>query len=329
MPATNVPWFAPLTRLKPWYPGQMGVPGTDSERGLRLDTGGVIFWVDPNHPDTGDLKDGTDPESPLRTVAAALLKCEPYRGDVIAVMSNNSWHYGTTTLGNALPISENVIINVPGVRIVGVSQSSSTGVVWIPATDGGTCITVTAIDVSIEGFLFTEGIRNGCNGIAAIWNGITAWGDNLTVRNCVFDNTVDIAISLDYVWYANIHDNVFWECADTGIQVVAPGSGAAYLLVSNNNFHDCVNHAMDLNNTDDSHIFHNSIYNTSAQAAAVATDRGITTANGAHNQVYDNWFSCLLPVPANGDWNDFNTASATDAWVGNHCMNGLAVTNPT
>ena len=44
---------------------------------------------------------------------------------------------------------------------------------------------------------------------------------------------------------------------------------------------------------------------------------------------HDNFFSCLLPVPANGDWNDLNTAAATDAWMGNYCMNGLAVTNPT
>jgi len=29
MPGANVQWGAVLTRLNPWYPGQMGVPGTD------------------------------------------------------------------------------------------------------------------------------------------------------------------------------------------------------------------------------------------------------------------------------------------------------------
>jgi hypothetical protein len=141
---------------------------------------------------------------------------------------------------------------------------------------------------------------------------------------------VDVAISLDFVWYANIHHNVFMQCDDAGIQLVNPGHGAcSFLNVSDNQFHDCANHAMDLPNLDDSFIYNNSIYNTTAQAAGLATDMGITTAGGAGNQVFDNYFSCLLPVPANGDWDDLNTGAATDSWVGNHTMNGLAITTPT
>jgi hypothetical protein len=245
-------------------------------------------------------------------------------------MANNAWGFGTTADGYILPVSENAIVNVPGVRLVGISQSSSTGVVWIPATDGGTCITVNALDVSIEGFLFSEGVRAGCNAIAVVWNGVTAWGDNVTIRNNMFDGTVDVAISLDFVWYANIHHNEFWQCDDTGIQLIDPGNGApAYLVISDNIFHDCVAHAMDLPHLADSHISGNSIYNTNAQAAGAATDEGITTAGGLRNQVFNNYFSCVLPVAAPGDYNDLNTAAATDAWIGNHCMNGLAITNPT
>jgi hypothetical protein len=55
---------------------------------------------------------------------------------------------------------------------------------------------------------------------------------------------------------------------------------------------------------------------------------GITTATGEENQVFNNYFSCQLPVGA-GDYNDLNTAAATDAWIGNHCMNGDATGNPT
>jgi len=329
MPATNVPWPVPLQRLTPWYPGVFGVPGTDSERGLRMHSSGVVYWVDPNYPGVLDQRDGTDPDSPLATVAAALLKCQPYRGDTIAVMANNAWQYGTPTDGYALPVAENVIVNVPGVRIVGVSQSSSTGVIWTPATDGGTCITVNALDVTIEGFLFTEGAHTGCNAIAAIWNGLTAWGDNLTVRNCVFDDTIDVAISIDFVWYAHIHDNEFWECDDRGVYVVTPGSGAAFLAIHNNIFHDIATRALDLNNTDNSHVWANSIYNGNAQGGLAATDAGIVTTGGGQNQVYDNYFSCVLPAAAPGDWDDLNSGAATDAWAGNHCMNGLAITTPT
>jgi len=299
-----------------------------------MHTDGVVLYVNPNHPDRNDSSDGTDPDHPLATVAAALTKCAVMRGDIIAVMANNSWQYANSADGYTNPVSEEVTITVPGVRLIGISQSSSTGVVWTPAQNGGTCITVNAADVSIEGFLFTEGALTGCNGIAAVWDGATAFGDNITVRNCMFDGTVDTAISLDYVWYGNIHHNMFWECDSYGIYVVQPGSGVAYLAISDNIFHDIGTCAMSLLECDYSHIWGNSIFNSNAQGAALATDEGITTTDGGanigtENQVYDNYFSCLLPVPANGDWDDLNTASPTDAWIGNHCMNGLAVTNPT
>ena len=330
MPASNVNWAAnPLTRLLPFYPGQWGVRGSDSKLGLRTHTDGVVYYVNPNHPDCNDSADGTNPDQPLVTVAAALTRCLPFRGDVIAVMANNAWQYGTALDGYRLPIEENVIIDVPGVRLVGISPASSTGVVWQPATNAGTCITVHALDVTIEGFLFTEGSKAGANAIAGVWDGMTAWGDNLTIRNCMFDDTIDTAISLDYVWYGNIHHNVFWECDAYGIYVVQPGSGVANLIISDNVFHDVVTSAMSLVECSKSHIYGNSIYNSTALSANVATNMGINTTSGAENQVYDNYFSCVLPAAANGDWNDLNTSVATDAWINNHCVNGPNVTRPT
>jgi hypothetical protein len=329
MPASNVPWGQPLTRLPPFFPGQWGVRGSDNKLGLRQHTDGAVFYVNPNHPDCDDNNDGTNPDHPLATVANALTKVTAFRGDIIAVMANNAWQYGEPLDGYVLPIAEEVTVTVPGVRIVGISQSSSTGVVWTPAHNAGTCITVNAIDVSIEGFLFTQAGFAGCNAIVAVWDGVTAHGDNLTVRNCVFDDTVDIAISLEFVWYANIHHNVFWECDAYGIYSLQPGSGNQYLIISDNVFNNCGTSAMSLIECSNCHVFSNSIYNATAQAAGVATNMGITTATGAENMIFDNYFSCLLPVPANGDWDDLNTAAATDAWVGNHCMNGIAVTNPT
>src|SRR4030042_4317809 len=154
MPSSNVLWPVPLQRLTPWYPGQFGVPGTDSDRGLREDSNGKIVWVDPNHVDANDLRDGTNPDSPMRTVAAALTKCRPYAGDVVAVMFNACWTYSNLTLGRALPVIESVIVTTPGVRSVGVAPSSSLGVPWIPAGDNLTCITVRAMDVLVEGVCF-------------------------------------------------------------------------------------------------------------------------------------------------------------------------------
>ncbi|MCJ7555938.1 MAG: hypothetical protein MUP90_03365, partial [Gammaproteobacteria bacterium] len=85
MPSSNVRWPLPLNRLNPWYPGQMGVEGGWTETGLRQHCTGAIFYVDPNYPGVNDQRDGTDPTDPLATVAAALTKCQAYRGDTIAV----------------------------------------------------------------------------------------------------------------------------------------------------------------------------------------------------------------------------------------------------
>lgn len=329
MPSSRVRWPLPLNRLNPWYPGQMGVEGGWTETGLRQHCTGAIFYVDPNFPGASDQRDGTDPTDPLLTVAAALTKCQAYRGDTIAVMANNDWYYGNSADGYTTVIAEEVTVSVPGVRIVGVSPSGALGPMWTPASDGGTCITVAALDVLVEGFVFTEGnTYTGCNAIYCEWDGATLFGENLTVRNCVFDDTVDVAIQLEYSWFCDIHHNSFIQCDAHGIYVDPAGSGIAYTRIEDNIFHDC-DVAMALRQADDCQIARNLIYNRNAQGAAAAANEGIDTTGGARNMVVDNYFSCLLPVPANGDYDNLNTAAATDAWVGNHCMNGLAVTNPT
>lgn len=328
MPASSVPWSLPLTRFPTLLPGQFGVPGTSSETGLRQHSSGAIFYVDPNHVDNNNLRDGTDPTAPLTSVATAITKCQPYRGDVIAVMANNANPYADASQGFTVAIAEEVTVDVPGVRIVGVLPSGSGGVVWTPVSDGGTCITVTANDVLIEGFYFTEGAYNGCDAISAIYDGLTSFADYLTVRNCLFDDSVDVAIQLEYTWYCQIYNNWFQQCAAHGIYVDPAGSGVRYVSINDNWFQDCAV-AMALQGADHCQIHGNRIFNGNAQGAAVATNEGIDTTNGGDNIVSDNWFSCLLPVPANGDYDDLNTAAATDAWINNHLMNGDAVTNPT
>lgn len=329
MPASNVQWPLPLTRLNPWFPGQFGVPGTANETGLRQHSTGAIFYVDPNHVDNNDWRDGTDPTAPLTTVAAALTRCQPYAGDVIAVMANNANPYHNGALGNLVPILENVVVTVPGVRIVGVCPSGSAGVVWSPANPaGGTpCITVLANDVLIEGFYFTPGLFGG-SGIVALFNGTNAFADYLTVRNCTFDVDLQPDIVLEYTWYCQIYNNWFINCDGYAIYVDPLGSGIRYCDIYDNWFQNCV-FAISVPGAEQCNIYSNRIYNGQAQAGAAATDRGIDTTAGSRNIVSDNYLSCVLPVAAPGDYNDFNTASATDAWIGNHCMNGLAITNPT
>jgi len=322
----------PLTRLPSLFPGQVGVPGTDEDTGLRLHPTGRVFYVDPNYPGASDARDGTNPTAPMLTVAAALGQCRDWLGDTVMVSTNSMWLYseggqGLATATYTTPIREEVTCAVNGVRIVGAGRGP-TGVMWNPTSNAGTCITVTGTDVTIEGFSFDDGPYANCNGIHAEWNGTTLLADNLTVRYCYFTDANAIAIQLEYAWNCSIHDNIFMECPYGIYDDPAVVNGVAYSKINDNWFQNCMTGALALRNANDNEIFRNRVFNRDAIAAAACTDEGFDFTNGARNKVSENHFSCLLPVGV-GDINDLCTGSGTDSWTGNYCTNGLIVVEPT
>ena len=325
MPGANVNWGAVLTRLNPWYPGQMGVPGTDTDTGLRLNSTGKVFYVDPNFPGAVDGRDGTNPTAPLLTVADALTKVKPQRGDVIVVGSNDYWQYAPGGEGVSTdyitPISEEVTIpyTASGVRIIGLSNGTM-GTMWQPISNGGTCITVNAIDVIIEGFMFTDGDYAGCDAISSEWNGTTLFGENLTVRHCTFDDTVDTAIALEWSWYCDIHNNVFWQCDDYGIYVDVGGSAIAYATIHDNIFHECDVAMSLLGGCVDNHIYGNAIFGDGG-----GTNNFIDLTGGGGNLVSRNTMSCTLGAEYNTTCSDATSGS----WIHNLLENGPTVANPT
>jgi len=228
--------------------------------------------------------------------------------------------YGTT-------IQESVTLDKHGVRLVGVSPSIF-GVPWGPGAADEFCLTITGSDCLVEGFGFTGAVNAG-DGIYAEWDGTDMWADNLVVRHCLFDDEIDTAMQLEFVWYSEIWDCYFQECDEYGIFVDTGGSGIAYAYIHNNWFHDCADGAIFTEDASDCKIEWNNIYNATAVAAGASVDLGITTAGGATNQVAHNTLSCLLPVPANGDYDDFCTPAAGDAWIQNFCLDGPSTTIPT
>lgn len=64
----------PLTRQTPWYPGQLGIRGSDNSLGLRIEPQCHVWYVDGSHPLANDESDGTDPDKPLATIQAAITK---------------------------------------------------------------------------------------------------------------------------------------------------------------------------------------------------------------------------------------------------------------
>jgi len=75
----------PLTRQQPWFPGQMGVPGSDVTLGLRTIPQCNVLYVDHDHPDASDAHDGTDPDHPKLTIQAAVDSPWLQPGDLIVV----------------------------------------------------------------------------------------------------------------------------------------------------------------------------------------------------------------------------------------------------
>jgi hypothetical protein len=275
--------------LTPFYPGQPGVPGTDHTRGLRLDSNGKIIWVDPNHVDPNDQRDGTNPDSPMRTVAAALTKCRAYMGDVIVVAPNSYWTYSDTSAGRATPVAEEVTVTVPGVRIVGLFPSGQLGVPWVPVTDNGVCITVHAMDVLVEGFCFWD--NQGLTAPVAIraeWDTPINYGENLTVRHCWFGDGMSYGVQLDYSWNAHIHDNIFQEVAVAAIQSMDVEGDPDYAVIHDNLFMNSGD-AIDLEDVSECMIYRNAIFGDDG-----GTNNFIDLTGGSNNMVFDNWLGCTL-----------------------------------
>lgn len=339
MPATNVQWPVPLIRFPTLWPGQMGVPGTDHNRGERAHCTGEIFYVDPNFVGVSDQRDGTAPTSPLETVEEAITKCESYRGDVIAVMHNGFWTYGDPAEDNYLPIQESVDIDVPGVRLVGVAPSASLGVPWVGTANNDVLITVSAIDVSIEGFNFWEPTYTGITGISVAWDG-PPWGENATIKHCYFYD-LDYGIQLDFTWNCYIEDCRFDDIDTAAIHNPSVYGEPDYLVVRNNVF---VNNAADINLPDvtdclieDNRFLDvtlaitmvgatsNTLHNNTIQGNPAGVNNMINLGGAAaNNLVSQNMLSCTI-----AQYDTTCSDAGSGSWVNNRCTNGPTVAPPT
>lgn len=317
MPASNVPWAPLLTRFKTLMPGQPGVPGTDNTTGLRLDTNGVIFYVDPNAPGVYDSRDGTDPEGPLATVTKALTLCRAYRNDTIIVAPSSYWTHANTAAGRPLPVREEVIVSTPGVRIVGLMPSASLGVPWLVTQNGGVAITVNAMSVLIEGFNFWEDTYTTPIAIDAYWDGTDAWGDNVVIRNNFFGDGLDHGIRLDFSYNTHIHNNTFQDIATTAILSLDVEGDPDYCFIYNNRF----------NNNAEAIVLEDSsacmIYDNLISGDGTGTNNFIDLTGGSNNLVANNYLGCTI-----AQYDVVCSDATSGAWVGNHATNGLITAPP-
>jgi len=283
--------------------------------------GGYNIFVDQNHANASDSNTGFNSNYPLSTITQAVTNARAMSGDTIFVLQNDGWIYGSGLGDN---IVENVTIPAtkPGLQLIGICPGAM-GVNWSPTGTASFALTIYAIDTRVSGFNFW----GDGDGIYAEWSD-PLFGENCVIENNTFCEGINTAIQLEYVWYAKIRNNHFNEVDEYGILTSISGSGMAYAEIKDNWFHECGNaitsgSAMMIDQLEESLIDGNRIFRNDALTSGSAVNAGINTENGENNMISDNYFSCLLC-----NWDTMNTGNSDDAWINNHCQDGMTTSTP-
>jgi hypothetical protein len=287
--------------------------------GVYMAPGAKRFFVDPNNAQATDAGNhGEDPTVPLATVAAAVTLCRAYRGDTIFIAPNDGWQYAAGQRPVQVVESVTIPYTKGGIRIVGTGPNPL-ACTWSPAANNGVALTVHATDVLVENIGFYTGFT-GCTGIMAEWDGVTDYGENLTVKSCHFDAGLDYGIQLDYSWYNQIVGCLFDNIQIAAIFSMDVAGDPDYCFISGCDFLQCTA-AIDLEDTDDCVIHANRIIGNPAGAANY-----IDLTGGATNLVSDNWLGCTLAqyTGPGGTCDD----ATSGHWLNNHCLDGDTVSVP-
>lgn len=245
----------PQVRLQPWYPGQMGVAGSDVQRGLRWEPTGIVLYVDENHPGAVAVGDGTDPEQPLTTIQTAINNL------VAFVTSMNCTLEGSViVVASEATIAETVTVpaTAPTHCMILGAGSSAHQPTWAAATAAGTALTMLQTGWTIEGFTF----ETGAAGTAVVLNGTGSTGAyKTTIRNCRFDGLWSGLYGVNFVGSPHrvrIENCEFLEYGATGV------GGAAWGI--------CVTDTSD-SNPYECHIVNNVFWENDNHVGSVASDR--------------------------------------------------------
>ena len=169
--------YAPLTSLTPWYPGQMGVPGSDSQRGIRYQSTGVILYVDGGHADASDAHDGTDPEHPKATIQGAINSTILSPGSIIRVAMG---------LYTESVVTPDYVTGPNYITIEGVG-SGIYSPAWQSAAVNTPCLDLRAIGWRIRGFRFYAPTQAACIELRHTDSNANDIAIRTVIENCLFD----------------------------------------------------------------------------------------------------------------------------------------------
>ena len=313
----------PQVRLQPFYPGQLGVSGSDVQRGLRWEPTGIVLYVDNNHPNATAVGDGTDPEQPLTTITQAITNLTNF-----ATAMNCSLEGSVIVVASEATILETVVVppTAPAHCTLLGSGPGIDGPSWGAATDAGTALTIRQVGWTVQGFRF----ETAAGGTAirlewSPWLGLGYVGNRTKIIGNYFDGIWEGLYGIDFygapfdTWIIN---NTFREYTrDDGsahaIICTETGEAMPYMnIIQGNFFWENENHISSLNDTRGfcTSIITDNIFKEGSLIAA--TDKLVLTAgpgSSGNNTVTRNVFEGTYSV-ANG-----YAAHATlpGNWVGN------------
>lgn len=329
----------PLVRQQPWYPGQMGVSGSDVQRGLRWEPAGIVLYVDENHPGAVSVGDGTDPEQPLDSIATAITTLTNHatatacslEGSVIVVAAEatigESVIIPPTAPKNCLLLGGGAGINCPA---------------WTAATPTGTALTIRQEGWTVENFLFRAG--SGGTSIKLEWvPGSSYVGYRTTIRNNHFDGLWQGQYAIDFYgapYDVVIEGNWFREyrrpdsSAYAIITTDSSNANAYMCKILNNHFEENNNHVGSLGNnksfnltTFTGNVFHEGVLITATLMLDLrggSQGQNIVTGNvfcGTYSQAGGYYANAGAP----GNWVGNSAEDVASAQVGD---NGMTIAVP-
>jgi len=323
----------PVTRLQPFYSGQFGVQGSDVSRGLRTSPAGVVFYVDANHPNATATADGTDPENPLTTIAAAFARLVTFHalGSVQAEGSVIVVAPGTYT--------DNITIDrtsYPADCTIIAAANSKFDTVWVPAA--GDALTIDQSGWVVDGFHFQPAADGA--GVHLTW-AAGAGAEDTYIQNCFFDGrwgTGLYGIELEGApANVTIQNNRFAEFSTAEPCIVVRSCNQASPFQNHffgNIFQECVEYITNIAEGYNACIFYGNFFAEATGALAATTTYIDLGGPGiGYNMVVGNYFS--------GDYSNTGGYTAegagTDNWVGNFAAdvaeaevgdNGITIAQP-
>ena len=184
----------PQVRAAPWYPGQMGVAGSDVQRGLRWESCGIVLFVDDEHPNATRPADGTDPENPLDSVQEAVDRLIQF-ATAMAISLDGS----VIVVANEATIEETVIVppTAPlNCTILGAGGSRHQPT-WTAANADEIALDMRQQGWVIEGFTFEVGTDGTAIRLSEVPTS-SYISYKTMIRNCQFDGLFGGLYGIDF-----------------------------------------------------------------------------------------------------------------------------------